>query len=61
MMGISLVAMTVFLYPSLEKIAKNWRWDGPFPRGTGGTWYFLLALGFLAQVRVWQRIHCHRG
>ena len=33
MMGISLVAMTVFLYRSFEKTAKNWRWGWSFSAG----------------------------
>jgi len=51
MMGISLVAMTVFLYPILRKDSKELAMGMVLFRGAlEGTWYFLLALGFLAQV-----------
>jgi hypothetical protein len=51
MMGISLVAMTVFLYPILRKDSKELALGMVLFRGAlEGTWYFLLALGFLAQV-----------
>jgi hypothetical protein len=51
MMGISLVAMTVFLYPIFRKDSKELAMGMVLFRGAlEGTWYFLLALGFLAQV-----------
>ena len=33
MMGISLVAMTVFLYPIFRKDSKSWRWGWSFSAG----------------------------
>jgi hypothetical protein len=51
MMGISLVAMTVFLYPIFRKDSKELAMGMVLFRGAlEGTWYFLLALGFLARV-----------
>ena len=51
MMGISLVAMTVFLYPIFRKDSKELAMGMVLFRGAlEGTWYFLLALGFLAIV-----------
>ena len=51
MMGISLVAMTVFLYPILRKDSKELAMGLVLFRGAlEGTWYFMTALGFLALV-----------
>ena len=51
MMGISLVAMTVFLYPIFRKDSKELAMGMVLFRGAlEGTWYFLAALGFLALV-----------
>ncbi len=51
MMGISLVAMTVFLYPILRKDSKELAMGMVLFRGAlEGTWYFMTALGFLALV-----------
>ena len=62
MMGISLVAMTVFLYPIFRKDSEELAMGMVLFRGAlEGTCYFLSALGFLNTGRAWQRIHCHRG
>ncbi len=51
MMGISLVAMTVFLYPIFRKDSKELALGMVLFRGAlEGTWYFVTALGFLALV-----------
>jgi hypothetical protein len=51
MMGISLVAMTVFLYPIFRKDSKELAMGMVLFRGAlEGTWYFVTALGFLALV-----------
>jgi hypothetical protein len=51
MMGISLAAMTVFLYPIFRKDSKELAMGMVLFRGTlEGTWYFMTALGFLALV-----------
>ena len=51
MMGISLVAMTVFLYPILRKDSEELAMGMVLFRGAlEGTWYFLSALGFLTLV-----------
>jgi hypothetical protein len=51
MMGISLVAMTVFLYPILRKDSKELAMGMVLFRGAlEGTWYFISALGFLTLV-----------
>src|SRR3989304_4485393 len=51
MMGISLVAMTVFLYPIFKKDSKELAMGMVLFRGAlEGTWYFLTTLGFLALV-----------
>ena len=51
MMGISLVAMTVFLYPVMEKASKELAMGMVLFRGAlEGTWYFVTALGFFALV-----------
>ena len=51
MMGISLVAMTVFLYPIFRKDSKELAMGMILFRGAlEGTWYFMAALGFLALV-----------
>ena len=51
MMGISLVAMTVFLYPIFRKDSKELAMGMVLFRGAlEGTWYFLLTLGFLTLV-----------
>jgi len=51
MMGISLVAMTVFLYPIFRKDSKELAMGMVLFRGAlEGTWYFMSALGFLALV-----------
>ncbi len=51
MMGISLVAMTVFLYPIFRKDSKELAMGLVLFRGAlEGTWYFMTALGFLALV-----------
>ena len=49
MMGISLVAMTVFLYPIFRKDSEELAMGMVLFRGAlEGTWYFLTTLGFLA-------------
>jgi len=51
MMGISLVAMTVFLYPIFRKDSEELAMGMVLFRGAlEGTWYFVTALGFLALV-----------
>jgi hypothetical protein len=51
MMGISLVAMTVFLYPIFRKDSEELAMGMVLFRGAlEGTWYFVTALCFLAQV-----------
>ena len=51
MMGISLVAMTVFLYPIFRKDSKELAMGMVLFRGAlEGTWYFLTTLGFLTLV-----------
>ena len=51
MMGISLVAMTVFLYPIFRKDSKELALGMVLFRGAlEGTWYFLTTLSFLALV-----------
>lgn len=51
MLGISLVAMTVFLYPIFRKDSKELAMGLVLFRGAlEGTWYFMTALGFLALV-----------
>jgi hypothetical protein len=51
MMGISLVAMTVFLYPIFRKDSKELAMGMVLFRGAlEGTWYFMTTLGFLALV-----------
>ena len=51
MMGISLVAMTVFLYPILRKDSKELAMGMVLFRGAlEGTFYFLSTLGFLTLV-----------
>ncbi len=51
MMGISLVAMTVFLYPIFRKDSEELAVGMVLFRGAlEGTWYFVTALGFLALV-----------
>ncbi len=51
MMGISLVAMTVFLYPIFRKDSEELALGVVLFRGAlEGTWYFVTALGFLALV-----------
>jgi Domain of unknown function (DUF4386) len=51
MMGISLVAMTVFLYPIFRKDSEELAMGMVLFRGAlEGTWYFVMALGFLALV-----------
>ena len=51
LMGISLVAMTVFLYPIFRKDSKELAMGMVLFRGAlEGTWYFMTALGFLALV-----------
>jgi len=51
MMGISLVAMTVFLYPIFRKDSKELAMGMVLFRGAlEGTWYFLSTLSFLALV-----------
>ncbi len=51
MMGISLVAMTVFLYPIFRKDSKELAMGMVLFRGAlEGTWYFLTTLGFLALI-----------
>jgi hypothetical protein len=48
MMGISLVAMTVFLYPILRKDSQELAMGMILFRGAlEGTWYFMAALSFL--------------
>jgi hypothetical protein len=51
MMAISLVAMTVFLYPIFRKDSKELAMGMVLFRGAlEGTWYFMSALGFLTLV-----------
>ena len=51
MMGISLVAMTVFLYPIFRKDSKELAMGMVLFRGAlEGTWYFVTTLGFLTLV-----------
>jgi hypothetical protein len=51
MMGISLVAMTVFLYPILRKDSKELAMGMVLFRGAlEGIWYFMTTLGFLTSV-----------
>ena len=51
MMGISLVAMTIFLYPIFRKDSEELAMGMVLFRGAlEGTWYFLSALSFLALV-----------
>ena len=51
MMAISLVAMTVFLYPIFRKDSEELAMGMVLFRGAlEGTWYFVAALGFLALV-----------
>jgi hypothetical protein len=51
MMGISLVAMTVFLYPIFRKDSEELAMGLVLFRGAlEGTWYFFTILGFLAMV-----------
>ena len=51
MMGTSLVAMTVFLYPIFRKDSEELAMGMVLFRGAlEGTWYFVTALGFLALV-----------
>jgi len=51
MMGILLVAMTVFLYPILRKDSKELAMGMVLFRGAlEGTWYFMSTLGFLTFV-----------
>ena len=53
MMGISLVAMTVFLYPIFRKDSKELAMGMVLFRGAlEGTWYFMSALGFLTLVAI---------
>lgn len=50
-MGISLVAMTVFLYPIFRKDSEELAMGMVLFRGAlEGTWYFVTALGFLALI-----------
>src|SRR5512139_1123953 len=51
MMGISLVAMTVFLYPIFRKDSEELAMGMVLFRGAlEGTWYFMSALGLLTLV-----------
>jgi hypothetical protein len=51
MMGISLVAMTIFLYPIFRKDSEELAMGMVLFRGAlEGTWYFLTTLGFLILV-----------
>ena len=51
LMGISLVAMTVFLYPVFRKDSEELALGMVLFRGAlEGVWYFVTALGFLALV-----------
>ena len=51
MMGISLVAMTIFLYPILRKDSKELAMGMVLFRGAlEGIWYFMSTLGFLTLV-----------
>jgi hypothetical protein len=51
MMGISLVAMTVFLYPVIRKDSEELAMGMVLFRGAlEGTWYFMSTLGFLTLV-----------
>ena len=51
MMGISLVAMTVFLYPIFRKDSEELAMGMVLFRGAlEGTWYFITTLGFLTLV-----------
>ena len=62
MMGISLVAMTVFLYPIFRKDSKELAMGMVLFRGAlEGTGYFAYDPRYFDTSRAWQRIHCHRG
>ncbi len=62
MMGISLVAMTVFLYPVIRKDSKELAMGMVLFRGaTGGNFLFCYDPQYFDTCRSWQRIHCHRG
>ena len=62
MMGISLVAMTVFLYPIFRKDSEELAMGMVLFRGAlEGTWLFCFDPRFFGTGRTWQRIHCHRG
>jgi len=51
MMGIALVAMTVFLYPIFRKDSEELAMGMVLFRGAlEGVWYFMSALGFLAMI-----------
>ena len=51
MMGISLVAMTIFLYPIFRKDSEELALGMLLFRGAlEGTWYFVVTLGYLAMV-----------
>ena len=53
MMGISLAAMTAFLYPIFRKDSKELAMGMVLFRGAlEGTWYFMSALGFLTLVAI---------
>ena len=61
MMGISLVAMTIFLYPVMRKASKELAMGMVLFRGAlEGVFYFLSTLTFLTLVAVGNDIHCHR-
>ena len=62
MMGISLVAMTVFLYPVFRKDSKELAMGMVLFRGAlEGIFYFIIDPRYFDTCRAWQRIHCHRG
>ena len=62
MMGISLMAMTVFLYPIFRKDSQELAMGMVLFRGaTGGNLLFYVSPRFFDTGRAWQRIHCHRG
>ena len=62
MMGTSLVAMTVFLYPIFRKDSEELAMGMVLFRGAlEGTRYFVTALGFFALVALGNEYHYHRG
>ncbi len=62
LMGISLMAMTVFLYPILRKDSKELAMGMILFRGAlEGTLVFYVGPRYVSTGRAWKRIHCQRG